>query len=321
MLAIPLFRVPDVNDSRGQLPPSQQAHVAAAILLACSAAGDVQATLQILNAMYYSVNGYNIPQAVEIARYFSPIDINNCMSTLQKLAEGESGKNGVKGDSNAMTLHGKFLELAGNKQEAKYFYEKALKNYNTRIHRGYPHPMGLPWLTPWMELVNLEKSLQEPSSAKIQEALKFGALKADDPMACYQLALFQQKRTPSWLEYMSKAAASGHSEAMYTLGHFYLSVNEKPASYINAGFKKALNFMLSWKRAAPADLAMEWFKAAALGGHKPAMMDMAELHAKNGAAPELIKSCLRDVLQEPLKGKQEEWPHLVAQARQRLAAM
>lgn len=321
MLAIPLFRVPDVNDTTAQLPPSQQAHTAAAILLACSAAGDVQATLQILNAAYYSKNGYNIPQAAEIARFFSPSDINNCMLTLEKLAGGGGGNAGPTGDANAMTLHGKFLELAGKKQEAKNFYEKALEKYDTKIHRGYPHPMALPWLTPWMELVTLERSQKEPSLVKIKEALEFGALKADDPMAYYQLALFQQKRTPSWLAYMSKAAASGHSEAMFTLGHFYLSVNEKPASYLKAGFQKALNFMTSWKRAGPADLAMDWFRAAALGGHKPAMMEIAELHTKSGASPELVKNCLRDVLQAPPKGKQEEWPHLVTQAQRQLAAM
>ena len=220
-----------------------------------------------------------------------------------------------------MTLQGKFLELAGKTQEAKYFYRKALEKYDTKIHRGYPHPMALPWLTPWMELVNLEQASQTPSSEKILEALNFGALKADDPMAYYKLASLQETRSPEWLAYMSKAAASGHSEAMYTLGQFYLQANEQPAvSFQSAGFKKAAKFLTSWKRNATAKFAMEWFKAAGMGGHKPALMEMAQLHEKEGAKEE-VRTCLRAVLNEPLNGGKEQWPQLVMQARQRLAIL
>ncbi|KAF1972415.1 hypothetical protein BU23DRAFT_417437, partial [Bimuria novae-zelandiae CBS 107.79] len=274
MLAIPLFRIPDTKDASG-LPASQQATVGAAILLACSAAGDLQATLQILNAVYYSSNGYNIPLAAKIARYYSPNDINNCKKTLQKLAEGEDGKAGATGDANAMTLHGKFLELEGKTQEARYFYDKAVEKYDLKVHRGYPHPMALPWLTPWMAFVSLERSQPEPSHAKIKQALEFGALKADDPLAYYQLATLQQEKTPTWLAYMNKAAASGHVEAMYTLGKFYISVGEQPSSYLKANFEKAFNFMMYRKDGGPSHLGIEWLRAAGLGGHREALDELA----------------------------------------------
>lgn len=320
MLAIPLFRVPDVNDTRAQLPPSQQLPVAAAMLLACSAAGDVQATLQILYAVYYSKNQYNLPEAAKIARLFSPDDISNCKKMLEKLAEGEDGTSGATGDANAMTLHGKFLELAGMKQEAKYFYEKAIEKFDTEIHYGYPHPMALPWQTPWTALVDLEQSQKEPSPSKIKEALEFGALKADDPIAYYQLASLQQEKNPSWLTYMTKAAASGHSEAMYRLGQYYLAVDKQPSQFLTAGFRKTMNFLTGWKQSGLMDFALEWFMAAGMGGYKPASMELADLYAETNEK-EKERDCLRAVVLEPPSGKKEEWPHLIARARKRLAHM
>lgn len=310
MLAIPLLRI-----------PGQQSQIAAAILLACSAAGDLQATLQILHAVYYSTTGYDISSAMDIARLFSPDDVSKCKLMLEKLAEGKKEDAAATGDANAMTLHGKFLELAGKSQEAKYFYEKALEKYDTKIHVGYPHPMALPWLTPWMELVRLERSQKEPSQDTLKKALEFGALQADDPMAYYQLAMLQQERSPSWLAYMSKTAASGNSEAMYKLGQFYLAVSKQPSSYMEKGFKNALSFITNSRSKSYEDFAMEWFKAAALGGHKPASMELVQLHEQNGANPELLKDHLRAILQDPPKGKGEEWPDLVKQARERLAVM
>jgi TPR repeat protein len=324
MLAIPMFRIPDVNDTNAQLPPSQNSPVAASLLLACSAAGDLQATLQILNAVYYASKVHNMPKAVEIARLFTPKDINDCRKMLEQLAEGKDDKGAAKGDANAMTLHGKFLELAGNKEEARYFYEKALERYNTKMFRGYPHPMALPWLTPWTELVNLEETSPTPSIEKMSEALKFGAMKADDPMAYYKLATLQDTKSPEWLKYMSKAAASGHPEAMYRLGQFYHEVNARPSDLLNdAGFKKVLKFLTSWKRNASADFGMEWLKAAAMGGHKPAMLEMAQLYeqTKQEDAIEQSMDCLKAIVKEPPPGVREEWPHLVMQARQRLAGL
>lgn len=321
MLAIPLFRIPDVNDTKAQLPPSQQSIIAASLLLACSAAGDLQATLQILNAVYYSSNGYNVPHAAKIARLFSPTDLSNCRKVLQQLAEGNDGKAAATGDANAMTLHGKFLELAGKQEEARYLYGKALEKYETKFFREYPHPMALPWLKPWTELVSLEETSATPSSERITEALKFGALKADDPIAYYKLAALEEHRSPEWLTYMSKAAASGHSEAMYTLGQFYLHANEQPSvSFQDTGFRKVTRFLTSWKPNATAKFGMEWLKAAGMGGHKPALMEMAQIHEKQGAKEE-VKSCLRAVLNEPINGGKEPWPQLVMQARQRLATL
>lgn len=321
MLAIPMFRIPDVNDTTRQLPPSSNAPVAASLLFACSAAGDVQATLQILNAVYYSSKVHNMPKAAEIARLFTPKNISDCRKMLEQLAEGKDGKSGATGDANAMTLHGKFLELAGDREQARYFYEKALERYDTTIWRGYPHPMALPWLTPWMELVNLEEASPTPSVEKMTKALTFGTLKADDPMAYYKLATLQDSKSPKWLTYMSKAAASGHPEAMYKLGQFYHEVQAQPLEFLkNTGFSKALNFITSWRRNAAADFGMEWLNAAATGGHKPATMEMARLYERNEQEDE-ARNCLEVVAAQPPNGVPEEWPHLAMHARQRLAAL
>ncbi|KAJ4356441.1 uncharacterized protein N0V89_004474 [Didymosphaeria variabile] len=314
-----------VNNQAKNMDPATNvrklAELAASMLLACSAAGDLQATLQILNAVYYSSNAYNMPKAVDIARLFTPKDISDCRRMLEQLAEGNDGKPEAKGDANAMTLHGKLLELAGKHQEAKYFYEKALKRYNTKIYRGYPHPMALPWLTPWLEFANLEKASEAPRYVKIFQALEFGALKADDPMAYYKLASMQTDEKAEWLEYMTKAAASGHSEAMYKLGRFYLKANEHASAFLNsAKLRKVLKFVVSWRPNATADFGMEWLRAAALGGHKPALMEMAQLHEKKGEQ-EQARDCLRAVASEPLGGIPEEWPHLVLQARKQLDAL
>ena len=310
MLAIPLLRI-----------PGQQSRIAADMLFACSAAGDLQATLQILHAGYYSTNGYDMPSAMELARLFTPEDLSKCKLMLEQLAEGKDGGAAATGDANAMTLHGKFLELAGNLQEAKYFYEKALEKYDTTIHVNYPHPMALPWLRPWTELAKLERSLPEPSQDTLKKALEFGALKADDPTAYYELALLQQEKSPSWLAYTSKAAASGITEAMYQLGQFYQTVNAQPSSYAEQGFKKAFSFIKNSKSKDYSDFAMEWLRAAALGGHKAARMEMVRLQEEKGATPEVLKEHLRAILQDPPKGKGEEWPDIVKQARERLAVM
>ncbi|KAL5373197.1 hypothetical protein DPSP01_012894 [Paraphaeosphaeria sporulosa] len=321
MLAIPMFRIPDVNDTTRQLPPSSNAPLAASLLVACSAAGDLQATLQILNAVYYSAKVHNMPKAAEMARLYTPKQISDARRMLEQLAEGKQGNSGATGDANAMTLHGKFLELAGDTAQARFFYEKALERYDTKIWRGYPHPMALPWLTPWTELVKLEEASPAPSVERITKAIKFGALKADDPMAYYKLATLQASKNPDWLNYMSKAAASGHPEAMYELGLFYHEVQAQPSTFLgNTGFRKALNFITSWKRNGAADFGMEWLNAAATGGHKPAVMEMARMYERNGQEDQ-VQNCLEVVAADPSNGVPEEWPDLAAQARHRLAAL
>lgn len=321
MLAIPMFRIPDVKDPTSQLHPSSNAPVAASLLVACSAAGDLQATLQILNTIYYSRSVHNIPQAAEMAHLYTPKHISDCRKMLEQLAEGDKKNSGATGDASAMTLHGKFVEMAGDVVQARYFYQKALDRYDTKIWRGYPHPMALPWLTPWTELVNLEEASPTPSVEKMSEALKFGALKADDPMAYYKLANLQDSKSPEWLTYMNKAAASGHPEAMFKLGRFYHEVQaQQPTFLTNPRFRKALKFATSWKPNGAAELGMEWLNAAATCGHKPAVMEMARMYELNGQEDQ-IENCLEVVAAEPTSGIPEEWPELAAQARRRLIAL
>ena len=55
-----------------------------------------------------------------------------------------------------------------------------------------------------------------------QDVLMEGALKNDYPASYYYLALYYEPVTsPTWLQYMLKAASSGHAEAARVLGLFY----------------------------------------------------------------------------------------------------
>lgn len=311
-LAVPLFRVPDVKDSKAQLPPSQQATLAASILRACSAAEDLTATLQILNAVYYFSNGYDLPQALDIARQFTTNEIADCKKMLATLAE--------RGDAYAMTLHGRFLEKIGKTQEAQDLYEKALGKFDVKMHKGYPHPMALPWMTPWMALLDLQTSTQDPElKSKVMRALEFGAYKADDPTAFYRLAAFQESGSYKWLECMNKAAASGHSDAMYQLGLFNMGMHTKlPKTLADQKLRKAFHFLTTYKHAGTQALAKEWFNAAASGGHKPSLLQLADMCDGD---KEKERIYLRAMMDEPPKGKKEQWPQLVMLARRRIAQL
>jgi TPR repeat protein len=287
--------------------------MAARMLLACSAAKDSLATLQILAAVYHRDND-GIPQAGDIARLFSPTEIKTCMKMMEQLAE--------QGDADAMTLHGQFLERAGQKGPAKYWYERAVENCKTKFDPRYPHPMALPREPPWIALANrmLSENTQE-ARAKAKAALEKGAFKAGDPLAYYQLASLEDDMSPNWLTYMSKAAASGHLEATYKLGHYYMDVGAKTSAYLsNSQLKKALKFVTNWKPDSVQVLAKEWFTVAAAGGHKPAMLELAELSSSEGDEVGAM-TWLRHITEPPRPGETEEWPRLVEQARKRLAGL
>ncbi|KAF2676688.1 hypothetical protein K458DRAFT_437129 [Lentithecium fluviatile CBS 122367] len=312
-IAIPLLQVPDVKNPNARLPPSQHPMIASRLLLALSAAKDSLATLQILAAVYHSSND-GIRPARDIARLFSAAEVNECKEMMEKLAE--------EGDTAAMTLHGQFLERAGQTGPAKYWYERAVEKCDTTFDPKYPHPMALPREQPWIALADLMLSENTPEArAKAKAALEKGALEIGDPLAYYKLASFENGMTPNWHTYMNKAAASGHLEATYKLGHYYMDVNADPASFLNnSQLKKALKFATSWRPGSVQTLAKEWFRIAASGGHKPAMMELAEM-SKSEGDEEGAKNWLRNITGPPRAGHTEEWPKLVEEASRRLAGL
>jgi len=287
--------------------------MAARMLLACSAAKDSLATLQILAAVYHRDNN-GIPQARDIARLFSTAEIKACTKMLEQLAE--------EGDTDAMTLHGQFLERSGHNVSAKHWYEQAVEHCKTKFDPRYPHPMALPREQPWIALANRMLSENTPEArAKAKAVLEKGAFKAGDPLAYYQLASLEDGTSPAWLTYMSKAAASGHLEAKHKLGHYYMDVDADPSSYLNnPRLRQALKFVTNWRPGSVQSLAKEWFAVAAAGGHKPAMLELAELSSTEG--DELgATTWLRHITDPPRSGETEEWPKLVEQARKRLAGL
>lgn len=312
-LAIPLLRIEDVKDGNARLPPSEHPMIAKRLLVACSAAKDSSATLQILAAVYHRDNDA-IPQAKIIARLFSAEEIKNCTKMMEQLAE--------EGDAEAMTLHGQFLERAGQKGPAKYWYRRAVQNCNTTFNPRYPHPMTLPRETPWIAFAKRMSSEDTPEArAEIKAALEKGAVKAGDPLAYYFLGSFEETLSPEWLIYMNKAAASGHNEAAYKLGQYYISVDADPSSHTNNSvLRKALNFVTSWKPGSLQALAKEWFTVAATAGYKPAMLELAELSNSKGDT-ESATTWLRRITEPTPSGQTEGWPELVEQTRRRLAGI
>ncbi|CAI6337374.1 unnamed protein product [Periconia digitata] len=312
-LAMTLLLIPIIKDPSGRLPPEQNRPIAKDLLVACSAAKDTFATLQILSASYLS-NEYGLSKAEELARICSVTDFIQCRMTLDQLAQ--------EGDGNCLAMQGLLLEEQGRKGEAKYSYRKALEVFNFTIHKNWPHPGGLPWIPPWRSLANLLLSEPDPTEEARKEAraaLEKGATKGDDPLAYWQLASFEVGPTPFWLRCMSKAAASGHIEAAYNLGRYYLDASQQP-DFIpqNKGIMAMLNFATTWKDDSLERLAREWLSIAAQAGHKPAMSELAELHAEDGDE-ELAREYLHRVMEPPPAGKTEEWPQLVINARSRMA--
>ncbi|KAF1962037.1 hypothetical protein CC80DRAFT_500367 [Byssothecium circinans] len=313
-IAIPLSRIPDVKDPTARLPPSQHPRISSSLLLATSAAKDTMATLQILSAHLLSIE-YDMPQARDIARHFSMADINKSMAMMEQLAK--------EGDTHCMTMQGRFLEREGRKGEAKALYRKALETEKMKFDNRWPHPMALPWIPSWRALADLllsEKNPTPEARAEAIAALKRGAFEADDPLACYQLASLEDDGSPMWLHCMSKAAASGHLEATYRLGHFYMNVNAEPEPFLkNSKFRAALKFTTSFKRGSIEKLAREWFEVAASGGHKAAMRELVALYDDYGER-DTATEWLRRITDPPPAGSKEEWPRLVEQAKTTLAA-
>ncbi|KAF2180803.1 hypothetical protein K469DRAFT_714372 [Zopfia rhizophila CBS 207.26] len=315
-LALATSRIP--TKGMPGLPQSHHQDISRMLLVACSKAKEPVATLHILTAVFRAPFD---EAARNIANIFKPSEIQECRKELEELAYKE-------GYAEAMTLQGQFLEKEGKKKDAMKLYEEAMGMADIKLKNAPKEGprIAMPLTPPWNILGNLLLANKDPTAqVRAKEVFKKGALEGDDPLAYYHLASFEEdKQSCNWLQYMSKAAASGHIDAMYQVAHFYLKSQAEEQGQKNVNpdllekdntLTEALNWLNSRDRSmGPIALAIEWFEVAARGGHKPSMMTLVEYFRKSGKIEEALKH-LNNVLKPPPKGQKEEWPDLVREAQ------
>ena len=300
------------------LPPSQHKTVAGLILQGCAENEDPLAIKHIMTAVY--LNTYTTaPGAREIALLFPKSEILKYQKTLEKLA----GKN----DPEGLTLQGLFAEKETQSAKARLLYEKALQpKWVFEYKPGGRHPAQLPIIAPWNALGYLLKRDKDPeaqSQAKV--AFEQGAYKGDDPLSYYELASFYDRSNAEWLKCISKAAASGHREAMVQLAEFYRDVSMKDSSLLcsdqSGKVKLALNWLLEWRQGSSTKLAIEWFEAAGNAGHKAALLQLADWYEVLDKKDEAM-GVLQRIVESAAQGKgEEEFPHIVHRAKGRLSGV
>jgi hypothetical protein len=317
-IAIVTMKIPDLSDptKRAQLPPSQHKPIAAAMLIGCAQLEDPLAVMQIMTAVYLA-ELTNEQSYKDIASLFTRLDIQDCRNILDTLCKKSTL---FPLGPEALTLQGLFFEKASLKQKAKASYIEAVQRSGFTYHPKNRHPMQLPLPMAWNALGYLLMGDKDPSlreEAKIY--FERGALEGDDPLSYYELAQFVARSDPKWLQYTSKAAASGHRQATVDLANFYQEAILADSSLLaNSGMRKALAWLLRWKRGSTALMAREWLQAASIIGHKPSTMQLADYYEKKGDE-EGAKKCWRRA-SEPVKSG-AEWPQIVEVAKRRLAGI
>ena len=321
-LGIVTYKIPDIKDpvKRAQLPPSQHKTIAGLLLQGCAQAGDPLAIVHILTAVYLGSLGDESAQ--EIARLFPRHEIPNYRKTLESFEQKVLEKTTALWPQ-VLTLKGLFFEQEGQRLKAKESYSEAVKLSSLKFEPGASHPMQLPLIAPWNALGFLLKSEKTlDTQAEARTYFQKGALEGDDPLSYYELAAFEPRENEKWLRYTSKAAASGHKQAILDLIDFYSEVAKHDSPILqNDSIRKALSWLLGWKSGSAAALAREWLQVASNIGHKPSMLRLAEYYDSIGDH-ERAKEYLRQMLEVSNTANQrEEWPQLVQLARRRLAGI
>ncbi|KAH6200103.1 hypothetical protein HBI53_156660 [Parastagonospora nodorum] len=320
-LAIVTFKVPDISDKkrRAEIPPSQNAPLGGCMLQGCAQAEEPLAIMQVLTAVYLAGSTDGAPYRT-LASLFPQAEVAKYRKILETLCT--KAKTFPLGPE-VLTLQGLFLEREGRTDRAKELYTEAVQRCHFKFTPGSRHPLQLPLVTPWNALGYLLKTEKTPDAQmQARECFKKGAVEGDDPLSCHELATLLDKADPDWLLYTSKAAASGHRQATVDLADFYHEASSKDSPLLeNSLMRKALNWLLEWKRGDPAILAREWLQAASSMDHKPSALQLADYHESIGDK-EGTKDYLRKVAELPSSpGQTEEWPQLVQAAKRRLAGI
>lgn len=320
-LALVTYRIPDLSDpkKRSQLPPSMHKSTAGLILQACAQAGEPLAVVHILTAVYVS-SCSSEKAAHEIARMFPRSAIVKYRSKLEELCLNSKT---IALGPDALTLKGLFSQMEGERQKAKEAFELAIARSHLAFKKGMRSPLQLPLVTPWNALGYLLRSDKDPAvQAEAKRHFLLGAQKADDPLSCFEASQYEPRTSPDWLQLTSRAAASGHKQAIINLAEFYqeISMNDTPITD-HPGMRKALNWLLSWRTGSAAALAQEWHQAASNLGHKPSMLQLAD-SCESAGDFERAAEHLRRIIEPPTSANQiEEWPQLVKVAQKRLAGI
>lgn len=289
------------------------------MLQGCAQVEDPLAIVQILTAVYLAGTS-EAASYRDIASVFPQSEIPKYRKTLENLcAKSKTFSLGPE----ALTLQGLLLEREGKKERAHALYIEAVERCHFKYNPKSRHPMQLPLVTPWNALGYLIKTEKDPKvQVQAQAYFRRGALEGDDPLSYYELAAFEDRTDPKWLQYTSKAAASGHRQATVNLANFYQEASSPDSPILqNTNMRKALNWLLSWRRGSAASLAREWLQAASNMGHKPSMLQLADYHESVGNQDE-AKEHLRRLTEPPSSANQvEEWPQLVQVGKRRLAGI
>jgi hypothetical protein len=320
-LAIVTFIIPDLTDAKkkAMLPPSIHPRLASMILQGCAQEQDSLAVVQIMTAVYLADSSM-VASYKEFASLFPQSEIAQYRRILEQL--GAKSKTFALGPE-VLTLQGLFLEREGKREKAEALYLEAVERCHFKYNPKARHPMQLPLPTPWNALAYLLKSDPSPDrQAQAKTYFKRGAVEGDDPLSYYELASLEERTSPEWLQYTSKAAASGHREAAADLAEFYREATSPDSPVlVDSKMRKTLDWWLGWKSARAATLSQEWLQAASVMGHKPSTLKLAEYYQsvgdENGA-----KEQLRKLIEPPSSANQmEEWPRLVQIGKNRLASI
>lgn len=282
----------------------------------CAEAEEPFAIVHILTAQYLRQTTAD-PAAKDITSSLTVKDITGYRQTLEKLcAKAEK----IELGPDALTLQGLFQEVEGKPDEARSYYADAIKRSHLKFNPKSRHPMLMPMMKPWNALGYLLRNSKDPEmQAQAKQYFQIGAFEADDPLSYYELATSEDKASAKWLQCTSKAAASGHRQAMVNLAGYYEQLDSGNSTLqIGETARKSLSWILNWEPGSAAQLAREWFAAASAIGHKPSSLKLAD-HYESIRDRDLAELYLYKLIESPSSASQrEEWPQLVQIGKKRL---
>lgn len=291
------------------------------MVIDCSAAGDPEATLQIVASTFLNTQTSND----SFHRIMDSVKLSNLRGHLKELAY-------TSRHPGALSLLGQMLERVGNYTEAVALYKEAVEqstelSYDTIASNNPTRPVRIPMKAPWNCLGEL--LLRQGDIAGAKEAFRVGAFKGDDPLTYFFLAELEAKHSSKWLKYMTKAAASGYAEAAFNLGNFYAMEKKKTETIQDRKVLwhlRELDAFGRWKMYYLGDdktqystqtgrtgMAWEWYNVATRLGHKEAGLALAEM-ARAARNWKFAAETLVFVLSLPQRGMAEEYPSAVKKA-------